>query len=364
MFVDRLASRTWCAARPSCCDGASVPRAKLAHARAELLADLGRKNHELEAFSYSVSHDLRAPLRAIDGFFHALLADHAAALDDQGQDYLHRVRAAASRMAQIIDDLIDLSRVVRTEITRDPVDLSAIAREVIAGLRAAQPEREVDVFEIRDRVTVRGDARLLRLALENLLSNAWKFTARTQGARSSSTPSSCPPRTVCRIRDNGVGFDMAEAQKLFRPFRRLHDRGEYPGTGIGLATVQRVVARHGGGCGQAAPGKGAMFAFALPVMAGVRRGRSRRRDAGGNGSPSNEPDEEATKRQEISENGPVRRSIARTVIRSSTGSGSSMMRVARWSWPHRRSGLWCVPNTPTRPSRPAAASARSISPRQ
>lgn len=229
----------------------------------ERTAQLEDALRELESFSYSVSHDLRAPLRAIDGFSHALLEDHAGALDAQGRDYLQRVRRAAHHMGDLIDDLLALSRVTRSEMDRVPVDLSALAADVIDELRRAQPERAVAVA-IAPRLHASGDPALLRTLFANLFSNAIKFSAGRADARVELALASGdgPPTYV--VRDNGVGFDMQYADKLFRAFHRLHDPSQYEGTGIGLATVQRIVARHGGRVwAEGRLGGGAAFFFTL-----------------------------------------------------------------------------------------------------
>ncbi len=221
-------------------------------------------NQELEAFSYSVSHDLQEPLRGIDGFTQALVEDWAGALGPEGQDQLRRVRAAAQRMGRLIDDLLQLSRVTRAELHSVPVDLSALAREVAGELRERDPARAVD-FRIPDGIAARGDPRLLRLVLQNLMGNAWKFTSRRPDAviEFSATPGD--RGVTYGVRDNGVGFDMAFAGKLFRPFQRLHLRSEFAGSGVGLATVQRIVRRHGGRAwGEGEVGRGASFHFTLP----------------------------------------------------------------------------------------------------
>jgi PAS domain S-box-containing protein len=246
-------------------------RKKTEHRIRSLNEDLARRNteltavnRELEAFSYSVSHDLRAPLRAIDGFSQALLEDHLDRLDEEGREHLHRVRAAAQRMAQLIDDLLDLSRVTRREMRRERVDLSALAREAIEQLRKADPGRAVEA-EIADGAVAEGDPHLLRIVLDNLLGNAWKFTAKRPDARVEfGTTTTGEGERAFFVRDNGVGFDMAYADKLFGAFQRLHGMTEFPGTGIGLATVQRVVHRHGGRVwADATPGRGATFFFTL-----------------------------------------------------------------------------------------------------
>ena len=218
-------------------------------------------NRELEAFSYSVAHDLRAPLRAIDGFSQALLEDYAGKLDQQGRDFLGRVRAAAQRMAALIDDLLALSRLSRSEMKLERVDLSKLGKEVAAELSRRDPKREVDV-RVADGLTVRADPRLLRVALDNLLGNAWKFTSQ----RPSAHIELGAHNGHFFVRDDGVGFDMAHAEKLFGAFQRLHAEREFEGTGIGLATVARIVHRHGGQVwAEGQPGKGATFFFTLPT---------------------------------------------------------------------------------------------------
>jgi len=220
---------------------------------------------ELEAFSYSVSHDLRAPLRSIDGFSQLLLKDHAAALDDKGKDYLQRVRAAAQRMAALIDDLLQLSRVGRAELRRARVDLSAMARSIIAELSRNDPQRRVEVA-IQDALVADADPSLLRVVCDNLLGNAWKFTSKVAAPKIELNVSEEGGETVYRVRDNGAGFDMAYVHRLFGPFQRLHSDVEFPGTGIGLATVQRIIARHGGRVwAEGAVGRGASFWFTLPA---------------------------------------------------------------------------------------------------
>ena len=226
-------------------------------------AELQAANKELESFSYSVSHDLRSPLRSIDGFSKALLEDYSDRLDDEGVGYLRRVRAASQRMGQLIDDLLKLSRITRSEMSREQVDLSAAARAVVGELRKAQPGRRV-TCRIAEGVTADGDGRLLRVALENLLSNAWKFTANRQDALIEFGATERDGRPVYFVRDNGAGFDMAYAGKLFGAFQRLHAMTEFEGTGIGLSIVQRVVRRHGGDVwAEAAVGEGATFFFTL-----------------------------------------------------------------------------------------------------
>ena len=221
-------------------------------------------NRELEAFSYSVSHDLRGPLRAIDGFSQALIEDEQ--LSPTGVSYLTRVRSAAQRMAELIDDLLRLSRVSRGALTKSPVDLSAIVEGVLAELRKASPERVVTAT-VQPGITAVADARLMKITFENLLGNAWKFTAKTPEPRIEFGMREDPERgTVYFVRDNGAGFDMAYADRLFGAFQRLHTDKEFPGTGIGLATVQRIVRRHGGEIwAESAVGAGATFQFTLPA---------------------------------------------------------------------------------------------------
>jgi light-regulated signal transduction histidine kinase (bacteriophytochrome) len=229
----------------------------------ERTAELAATNRELEAFSYSVSHDLRAPLRSISGFSQALLEDYSDRLDDDAQDMLKRVNTAGQRMAQLIDDLLNLSRVTRKEMRRESVDLSALAQGVVAELQQSQPERAVE-FVIADSVVGTGDARLLRVVLENLLGNAWKFTSKQDHARIEFGVKQEADGSVYFLRDDGVGFDMAYADKLFGTFQRLHSLKEFEGTGVGLATVQRIIQRHGGRIwAVAAVGEGATFYFTL-----------------------------------------------------------------------------------------------------
>src|SRR5215208_1508229 len=229
----------------------------------ERTAELAATNRELEAFSYSVSHDLRAPLRSISGFSQALLEDYSDRLDDDAQDMLKRVNTAGQRMAQLIDDLLNLSRVTRKEMRRESVDLSALAQAVASELQHGQPEREVELV-IADGVVGTGDARLLRVVLENLLGNAWKFTTKQEHARIEFGVKQEADECVYFLRDDGVGFDMAYADKLFGTFQRLHSLKEFEGTGVGLATVQRIIQRHGGRIwADAAVGQGATFYFTL-----------------------------------------------------------------------------------------------------
>ena len=230
-------------------------------------AELEETNRQLEAFSYSVSHDLRAPLRAIDGFGQALMDDYGDEASEGSRRYLARIRSATLRMSQLIDDLLNLAKVSRAEVSWKDVDLAAIARQVAADLAQREPERQVEVA-IWDDVTARGDPRLLRIVLENLLGNAWKFTAKSSPARIEVGVLHDAEAATYFVRDNGAGFDMAHATQLFNAFQRLHAVTEYPGTGIGLATVHRIVAKHRGRIwAHAQPGKGATFYFTLGVPA-------------------------------------------------------------------------------------------------
>ncbi len=276
--------------------------------RAKAAADAA--NRELESFSYSVAHDLRAPLRSITGFSEILAEDYAGSLDARGKEYLRRIEAAAQRMGALIDALLSLSRVTRAEPRKEVVDLARIAQGVVAQLREAHPERDVEVV-LGDLPAALGDPQLLRVLMENLVGNAWKFTGKRSSAGSDARGSGSPdgalrpePRIEIGVlpageggadpasgaegappgappgapgvnpalrayfvRDNGVGFDMTQAVKLFSPFQRLHSASQYPGSGIGLATVQRIVQRHGGRIwAHGAVGEGATFYFTLPTL--------------------------------------------------------------------------------------------------
>lgn len=226
-------------------------------------AQLEAANHELESFSFSVSHDLRAPLRAIDGFSQALLEDFPDEVPDEAKRYLARIRAATLRMGQLIEDLLNLSRVSRGSLERVAVDVSELARQVVQEIRQHDADRVVEV-SIWDGMDVQADQRLLRAALENLLGNAWKFTAKSEHARIEVGVLRDGAHQVFFVRDNGAGFSMDYADKLFNPFQRLHSATEYSGSGIGLATVQRIMYRHGGRIwADAQVGKGATFYFTL-----------------------------------------------------------------------------------------------------
>jgi two-component system, NtrC family, sensor kinase len=235
---------------------------EMAEQRAKLVAELQAKNEELESFSYAVAHDLRAPLRSIDGFGLALLEDYADKLDHDGKQYLSYVRESAQQMSQLIDDMLALSQVTRGEFERAPVDLTRIARAIGAELVRVAPSRQVE-FIVADGLIAEGDERLMTIAFENLLGNAWKYSGQRERARIEVGAIDGKTRSFF-VRDNGAGFDMAYADKLFGMFQRLHAKSEFEGTGIGLATVQRVIRRHGGRIwAEAAVGRGATFFFTL-----------------------------------------------------------------------------------------------------
>jgi light-regulated signal transduction histidine kinase (bacteriophytochrome) len=235
----------------------------LARLRRDWSSELERANHELEAFSYSVSHDLRAPLRAIDGFTKIFIRDHASQIDEEGRRCLARVCAGTQRMAQLIDDLLSLSQITRASMRRERVDVTDVARKIMVELEAREPERTVDA-RVCDGLTVRADPHLLRVMLENLLGNAWKFTGKQPAATIEVGQEERDGETAFFVRDNGAGFNMEYAKKLFTPFQRLHSETEFEGTGIGLATVQRVVTRHGGRIwAEGLTGQGATFFFTL-----------------------------------------------------------------------------------------------------
>lgn len=228
--------------------------------------ELAMLNRELEAYSYSVSHDLRAPLRAIDGFTHLLAEQLAGRLDAETENYFGKIRSSVDRMFRLIEDLLELGRVSRREMAAKEVDLSLMAREIIEDFSAQEGSRRVECH-IEDGVTVVGDRQLLRLLLQNLLENAWKYTSKKATARIEFGSSiSASGKRVLLVRDNGAGFDMAYADKLFQPFQRLHNQHEFEGTGIGLATVARIVQRHGGEIqAEGEVGKGATFWFSIPA---------------------------------------------------------------------------------------------------
>jgi signal transduction histidine kinase len=229
----------------------------------ERTAQLEAVNEELEAFSHSVSHDLRAPLRHIDSFSQALEQDCGKDLDEHGRGHLQRVRAATRRMGELIDDLLKLSHVTQAEMRRDRIDLSHMGRRVVEELRSSEPERRVQV-EIAEGLTADGDDRLVQVVLENLLRNAWKFTKKRSLAHIHLGAAQQDGQSVFFVRDDGAGFDMQYAGKLFGAFQRLHRQEEFQGTGVGLATVHRIILRHGGRIwAEAKPDEGATFFFTL-----------------------------------------------------------------------------------------------------
>ncbi|MCC7130312.1 MAG: GAF domain-containing protein [Anaerolineae bacterium] len=254
--------------------GAAIQRQRADEAVRKLNLELERRvtertielqlaNQELESFAYSVSHDLRAPLRGIDGYSGLLVEDYHAALDEQGKAYLNNIRQAASQMSDLIDDLLKLSRVTRVEMHRQVVDLTAIAEQIAADCRRREPRRAVEI-SIQPELQVYGDPHLLKLALENLVNNAWKFTRRAAEPRIEIGATHQKGNPIYFVRDNGVGFDMKYHDKLFRAFQRLHDSSDFEGTGIGLATVQRVIQRHSGQVwAESEPDQGAAFYFTL-----------------------------------------------------------------------------------------------------
>ncbi|MBW8758385.1 MAG: HAMP domain-containing protein [Burkholderiales bacterium] len=233
--------------------------------------DLVVLNKELESFSYSVSHDLRSPLRSMDGFSLALLEDYGDRLDEEARDSLQRIRAASQRMGRLIDELLGLARVTRAELRIQQVDLSAMAEEILSGLARTEPDRRVR-WEIDRQMRVRGDRELVAIALQNLLANAWKFTSKVEEAVIRVGMRDEDGTQVCFVSDNGAGFDMAYASRLFGAFQRLHHERDFPGTGVGLATVQRVMHRHGWSLrASAALGQGATFYFRPTEQVDERR---------------------------------------------------------------------------------------------
>jgi PAS domain S-box-containing protein len=226
-------------------------------------ADLEAANQELVSFSYSVSHDLRAPLRGIEGFSLSLMEDYGDKLDEQGKEYLQNIRSSSRLMSKLIDDILTISRITCAKLDALPLDMSTLAEEVEAELRRTQSDRQVE-FRIRPHLEVMGDRNLLKLVLQNLLGNAFKFTAKTTNPVIEFGMQEQGGQKVYFVKDNGVGFDMAYVDKLFKPFQRLHTNQEFPGTGIGLASVQRIVNRHGGKAwAEGGVGKGATFYFTL-----------------------------------------------------------------------------------------------------
>lgn len=257
---------------------ALVGTLRSAHSRIEILnrdqqvrnAELEAVNKELESFSYAVSHDLRSPLRSIHGFSEALSQSASAKLSPEEAGWLKKISDAAARMDRLTEDLLRLSRITRSQLKREPVDLALLAREVVHELRQTDPRRDV-VFAISDRLEAHADPVLMRVAITNLLGNAWKYTGRRKQALVSFGQEQRDDQTVFCVRDNGAGFDMSYASKLFTPFQRLHSVREFPGSGVGLACVARVVHKHGGRIwADARTGEGAAFFFTIvqkPVSA-------------------------------------------------------------------------------------------------
>ena len=231
----------------------------------ERTLELESANRELESFAFSVSHDLRAPLRTIEGFTELLVESLGPQASDETHEYAATVKTGVVRMNRLIDDLLRLSRTSLAELRREPVDLSALAREIAAQLQGTAPERAVE-WSVEEGLSVEADAGLMRVVLENLLSNAWKYTCKTPLSRIEfGGETSTEEGPVFFVRDNGAGFDMRSAERLFSPFRRLHSEKDFPGTGVGLATVERIVRRHGGRIwAEAAVNQGATFRFTLP----------------------------------------------------------------------------------------------------
>ena len=235
-------------------------------------AELERMNSSLESFAYTISHDLRAPLQAMSGFSEALLEEYGGVLDETGHTYVTRIHAASGRMSTLIEDLLRLSRESRATTSLRPVDLSAEVADVADELRMAEPGRQVRIL-VQDGVWVSADRTLIRTVVQNLMGNAWKFTARRQAAVIEfSAVTGADGLVRCQVRDNGAGFEAASADKLFQPFQRLHSFGDFPGTGIGLASVRQVIERHGGRAwAEGTLGEGATFYFTLPAANGPPR---------------------------------------------------------------------------------------------
>ena len=230
----------------------------------ERTCELSVANRELESFAYSVSHDLRAPLRRIDGWSHILLEDYGGSLDETARDYLRTIRAEAQHMAELIEAMLQLSRVIRGELSKGPVDMAQVARGLEKDLRQAEPERDVEFVVSGDLGSVYADSRLVRALLQNLLGNAWKFTGKIQRAHVELGITTREGQRAFYVRDDGAGFDTKYAGKLFQPFQRLHDSDEFPGLGVGLATARRIIQRHGGKIwAEGEAGKGATFYFTL-----------------------------------------------------------------------------------------------------
>jgi PAS domain S-box-containing protein len=241
----------------------STYREHLEELVAERTAALSTVNKELEEFSYSVSHDLRAPLRSVDGFSLALMEDFSADLPDEAKSYLHRIRAAAQRMGHLIDEVLELARVSRCDLSKKKVDLTRLANDIIADLQINHPERKAEIT-VSDHLHARADENLVRVILENLLDNAWKFTSREANTRITVGQLPRAKQKTFYVKDNGVGLDMKYSKKLFSPFQRLHSHKDFPGTGVGLATVYRILQRHNGRIWvDSSPDEGATFYFTL-----------------------------------------------------------------------------------------------------
>jgi PAS domain S-box-containing protein len=254
----------------------------------ERTAELQAANEELESFGYTVAHDLRAPLRAMEGFSHALIEDYGEHVDGEARLYLHQIIRGSEHLGELIDGLLQLSRSVRGELRRDRIDLSALAGQILAELGGTDPARKVS-FQIEPALRARGDGRMMEIVMRNLLGNAWKYTARTREPVIRVYLSYEAGQPMFHVADNGTGFNMAHSEKLFRPFQRLHRQDEFPGIGIGLATVQRIVHRHGGQIrGTSAPGQGADFCFSLPFSGDdlVRTIHDAENDASCRGQPA------------------------------------------------------------------------------
>ncbi|PWT93311.1 MAG: PAS domain-containing sensor histidine kinase, partial [Proteobacteria bacterium] len=245
--------------------------------------ELNEVNRELEAFSYSASHDLRGPLNRIAGFSRALLEFHSTSLNDEGRTFLSRIDNSARRMVDLVEDLLNFSRLTRMVLNQQEVDFSSMITSLIAELTARDPDRVAD-FSVAEGVKGWGDPTLMRAALQNLLENSWKFTRKHATTRIEFGLESRPEGQVYFLRDDGAGFDMRDATRLFHPFQRLHKESEFEGTGIGLATVERIVRRHGGRIwAEGEIERGATFYFTLPGEAGGERG-ARERSTQGDGA--------------------------------------------------------------------------------
>ena len=238
-------------------------RTELERRVAERTAQLASTNQELESFSYSVSHDLRAPLRHIDAYARIILEEHGRGFDAESLAYLHRIRRSTGKMTGLIEALLSMAGLARLDVYREVLDLSDLAHEIAAELRNSAPERQVDVI-IQPGMTIHADARLIRIVMENLISNAWKYTGRKERGMIEVGCTEVEGKTAYFVRDNGAGFDMSYASKLFTAFQRLHTEKEFEGTGIGLTTVQRIIHRHLGRIwAESVPGIGATFWFTL-----------------------------------------------------------------------------------------------------